>query len=68
MMTKFSSVYMYANVVRNACKRIIGFIEQGEYRMAIVWLENLSKQATNVQVEESIDDPGVEFGDLRDND
>ena len=68
MMTKFNSVYQYARVVRNACKRIIAYIEQGEYRRAIVWLENLSKQATKVQVEESIEDPNIEFGDLKEND
>jgi|TARA_R110000822_G_scaffold33203_2_gene94875 hypothetical protein len=68
MKKHFDSIYSYAGMVGRACKRIIGFLEEGEYGKALAWLENLSKQATKIQVEESIEDPDIPFGDLRDND
>ena len=65
---KQTKLYAFCKFIEKMCKEIIRMIEDGEYRNAITYLESLSNHATNIQIEESCEDPHVSFIDLKKND
>ena len=64
----YSKLYSFCKFINEICRDVIRRIEEGEYRNAITYLEVLANQATNIQIEESCQDPDLSFTELRDND
>jgi hypothetical protein len=47
---------------------LLDYIEDGQYRNAITTLESIRDWAVREQIKESIEDPGLDLRDLKDND
>ena len=68
MKAKVSKPYALCSYVASIARKVIKYIEEGEYRNAITSLEVLEDWAVKQQINESCEDPGLDFRELRDND
>jgi len=68
MKKQMSKFYGLCKYVANAAKTTIEYIEDGQYRNAITNLESMRDWAVREQIKESVEDPGLDLRDLKDND
>lgn len=68
MKKQMSKFYGLCHYIADAAKRVIDYIEDGQYRNAITTLESIRDWAVREQIKESVEDPGLDVQELRDND
>ena len=68
MKKQMSKFYGLCTYISDAAKRVIDYIEDGQDRNAITTLESIRDWAVREQIKESVEDPGLDVQELRDND